>query len=957
MDIAGTQQALTGIEGTMEYAIDAPWRIEPVRQKGGSYSYGSIPIQISIHDADQVDLDFAGSLGKFCKLTVTEDSALGVHRSHYLLSSLEEIEKSGRWLSPSSSAPLLKYKVCRPSESTTQCEEMRGIAGHAEWHAVAWFTPNDKTPGADIPLRFEVELTRGGLATCDSTDPNDFFTLRNYATVHLGEAPLPRFGAGWLYGDLHYHSQGTDNEGESAYHYRGVIRALGALGLDFAVAAEHASNAHQWIDVDVGADGAHLTDGALRDMSLERFRFLLDQLHLEHGGINLSTAMDGPGALDPQSYLAGGNIPQIFLGGEVDAIPEVASVGPGNWKLAYGNGLEFDVLHLCSGWNKWVAWGNSCLGSYLYEPVSDGFLIKDIQGENEYLYSREHLIYIPNKSSDPNAFVASNTGKYGGARRRLWVDHGDQKALLPELKNQAVAFIAHPLNAGGGDAGPGSVPWTAHMYEQAWRSPDVLGMQLWNGSVRLKTKVDNGFQSGDGEARDQGYFFDGGVIDDEAEICDGQPREGFETGLFELQPYYSLENRSFSSRTTELEEKLHHGAAEWEKLLRRGLDTTRTSALSWLPAGEPRRFFMAGGSDAHGDLNYRREGYMRHTDTINDNALGKARNLVFLGDPELPRDTNDRPDWCGKPAERHSQSQLVDALKEGNFSVTDGPALRIIVDKNSNGIIDDGDTPMGGIVELFGETELPIIVQWISTPEFGPIARVHLYVGVRSGGGVDGKSRTYAPANQGPRNAAILPGATPVSSYTHNGRTYVRMEDNYWKDPTGDLSVSVPSGSLGGQALIRLPIEALEPALGHRAERLYVRAFAETAVKDLDGCQNSAAARRKGACTQHYAFTNPVWAITPGGEDCVATDRSMDQDGDGKPDGCDPCPEHPNDMLCDLPDWGGSAGVVIDEGNDADDDGWGGSAGVVIDEGNDADDEVGIPPANEGSISVVGVKK
>jgi hypothetical protein len=61
-------------------------------------------------------------------------------------------------------------------------------------------------------------------------------------TVHLGETPLPRFDNRWLYGDLHYHSQGTDNEGEAAYNYRGVLRAMGALDAETcrtSVTAEH----------------------------------------------------------------------------------------------------------------------------------------------------------------------------------------------------------------------------------------------------------------------------------------------------------------------------------------------------------------------------------------------------------------------------------------------------------------------------------------------------------------------------------------------------------------------------------------------------------------------------------------------------------------------------------------------------------------------------------------------
>ena len=114
--------------------------------------------------------------------------------------------------------------------------------------------------------------------------------MRNYARVYLAPEPLPRFDKRWLYGDFHYHSQGTDNEGEAGYNYRGVIRAMGALGLDFVFAVDHASSSEQIIDADLPPVGvipeiahsqgdklteanARLTGGTLRDMSAERFAF------------------------------------------------------------------------------------------------------------------------------------------------------------------------------------------------------------------------------------------------------------------------------------------------------------------------------------------------------------------------------------------------------------------------------------------------------------------------------------------------------------------------------------------------------------------------------------------------------------------------------------------------------------------------------------------------------------
>ena len=67
-----------------------------------------------------------------------------------------------------------------------------------------------------------------------------------------------------------------------------------------------------------------------------------------------------------------------------------------------------------------------------------------------------------------------------------------------------------------------------------------------------------------------------------------------------------------------------------------GLDLDHQARLPWLAAGQPRRVFMAGGSDAHGDLSYRRAGYYLGADNANDTALGKPRNLVFAGAPAGP---------------------------------------------------------------------------------------------------------------------------------------------------------------------------------------------------------------------------------------------------------------------------------------------------------------------------------
>ena len=251
-------------------------------------------------------------------------------------------------------------------------------------------------------------------------------------------------------------------------------------------------------------------------------------------------------------------------------------------------------------------------------------------------------------------------------------------------------------------------------------------------------------------------------------------------------------------------------------------------------------------------------------------------------------------------------------MRDGLFSSTDGPALRILIDKNRNGVIDAGDVPMGGIVDLNGEATLPLLIEWKSTTEFGPLSDLQLYVGVQSGGGIDDRwGRVYAPKGHGPQSEGIA-SSNVVSSYVSNGRSYAAMADNYWIDPTGLLTVPIPAPGLSGLAKVDLPIAAFEPSEKSKTPaRLYVRAFAQTAQKNQSACWNNPIEVRKGACIRRYAFTNPVWAVPnpKGTKGCVLTPRSFDRDGDGIPDGCDRCPADAKNV-CKVIGRGGVVGSV-----------------------------------------------
>jgi hypothetical protein len=188
--------------------------------------------------------------------------------------------------------------------------------------------------------------------------------------------------------------------------------------------------------------------------------------------------------------------------------------------------------------------------------------------------------------------------------------------------------------------------------------------------------------------------------------------------------------------------------------------------------------FMAGGSDAHGDLNYRREGAVfGWTDAI-DSAIGKPRNLVYVGLA--------RPKTIANGQSTVAQSQVVDGLRSGNFVVTDGPIVRVALDVNNSGLIDDGDVPMGGVGDLRTRS-IPLLVEWKSTAEFGPVTSVDIFVGSQAGTR-DGV--VYAPAGAGVRGQFD---GLNTQDYVNGTATY-HATNVYVDDRSGKLRIAVPAG-------------------------------------------------------------------------------------------------------------------------------------------------------------------
>jgi len=255
------------------------------------------------------------------------------------------------------------------------------------------------------------------------------------------------------------------------------------------------------------------------------------------------------------------------------------------------------------------------------------------------------------------------------------------------------------------------------------------------------------------------------------------------------------------------------------------------------------------------------------------------------------------------------QGQVTQALASGRFSVTDGPALRMAVDVNLNGVIDGPDVPMGGVdLTPWRGKYVPFVVEWKSTDEFGPLAGIDLYVGVTSDG-LD-LGFVYAAENHGIHSPNTRPGRVGPNRYVDaQGGTHPELFDGYMLDPTGKLHITLTAaeGKAGSKMVFLRPddfvvgrrrIAQEEPVCRPNIwctrpgypelckeecsepppptyhfdnltvpDRIYVRAFARTTPKGGAYCAEQAPdisdrariEQKTGQCIARLAFTNPVW--------------------------------------------------------------------------------------------------
>lgn len=907
--IASNVDALNGQFG-VEFAVDAPWRLEPVLDDLGNAVYGAIPIAIEFADANfEADRSHAARLG-YTSIYIgslrglrvrefAEDDPGAVAAETFIsVGELQEIERKLQ-MSRRGSEP--SREVCRPAAGE-DCTHVLDITHAHEFHAAAWYRAKlPITPGRNILLQVSAITERDArlteLAPGSRPDAAPKVTLEwtNYVAVHAGDAPLPRFARDWLYGDVHYHSQMTDNEGESGYSYRNTARALGALGVDFVFATDHASDGIQ-----------QASDGEARDLNEKRFAAAKRILYGPDGAneaIGREARVAGFARVTRDSIL-----PQVYMGEEVDVLPEMSIQEQRDMGIAYGDRLVYPWTKIghCDPEQPSLGLAPRPSNRHCRErfsranPQRDTYFVYDEQGIPNFtdqFPARQHMVYMPiSNSVGSEGFISSSTGRFGGASKPI-------RRMLREVERSGFAFLAHPLEnaAPGSTSGPDIVPYSQTQLDDAWRSPAILGLEFWNENVRRESSAP------DDNVVDVSIHRSGTRVT--KHVYDFRwPFHAHRTNA----PRWSWQKFNLVGNTAR---HLYQGAVVWDRYLRKGLDPAQIERTDGVERPEPRKWFQAAGSDGHGDFNYRRAGRLgcgalglgRWCDNeINDTALANPRNLVSMRGREMRGTAGAIADDAPPAgARRYTNREVIEALRSGNFSVTDGPAIRIVVDHNRNGVIEDTDFPMGSTVEFYPGEWIPLLVEWRSTPEFGPVSRVDVYVG---------NSRvTFAPQDHGPIIVADYPGGNRrLGPYQADpsGALHVRLATEQERFTRDDVD---PKVRYHGLASIHIAPGQFQLA-ERDGELFYVRAFARTVAAKTDwlnerNCKYSGDAGNQ--CGDRFAYTNPVWgryhASCPprreGDRPPVALPQVgaaafLDSDDNSYPDACertllDPCARNP----------------------------------------------------------------
>jgi len=122
------------------------------------------------------------------------------------------------------------------------------------------------------------------------------------------------------------------------------------------------------------------------------------------------------------------------------------------------------------------------------------------------------------------------------------------------------------------------------------------------------------------------------------------------------------------------------------------------------------KFFIGAGSDAHGSFNYSNtEITFGVTGMINDNAIGKLTTLAFC------------PDGMG-----HNGINVLNALKNGNTILSDGPIVNIGISTDGNDTTNEIYIGQDTVLTTQQLADAKLIIDAVITPEFGNINQITL---------------------------------------------------------------------------------------------------------------------------------------------------------------------------------------------------------------------------------------
>jgi FlgD Ig-like domain len=237
----------------------------------------------------------------------------------------------------------------------------------------------------------------------------------------------------------------------------------------------------------------------------------------------------------------------------------------------------------------------------------------------------------------------------------------DLNGALAQIQGTGFAYSSHPVNPltkdfYGFDLGANGSAWGLLNILQALTYEAFRGLQIFNTRATVEsTDEDN-------------------------------PWADFDAGVAADGPY---------------PQELLEGVALWDQVV-----------SGMIATNNPRRVFVAGGSDAHGDFNY--ASHLSLNDYADDNAIGKVQTVAYVPG-----------DWSA--TNLPPMAEILAAYRAGHTIITDGPFVEIGIDTDGDGgWYGARDLIVGGAGVLNPATSANLHLRWSSLPEFGAISNVKL---------------------------------------------------------------------------------------------------------------------------------------------------------------------------------------------------------------------------------------